>query len=436
MLRHAERASRRSDKLPTEWTSDAKGEFTFHAPDDAVLEATLGTKRGIALVDRNVAVSKHLDLKLADLPPRDLAIAGRVTDASGSPMPDVLVRALSPTDAAQRRRRARSRCRVRDVRSTDGSVRSSRASDQGKYQVEANADDYAPAVALYSGGERNASLVLDGGALLAGTVATTDHTPVPSFTLLVFKKDGASRDLVTSRAVIDPTGRFAVHAHAGEYELIASAAGWASSQPVNASPGDAIELVVTQGAVLRGTSGVRGLPINQRAPVRARHRRGARRRREHVTRERGNRDESRRDVRARRHSAGPAVGHDRRRRLQPQDRVHRPRARRRLARAGDDRAHADHTRRAPQDRAGRPRRAPRRRRRLAARPAGVPRRRRQGLRHRRERSHRQRRRRDDQGARRRRRGRSASAAPKARPSRSACNTARMRSRTSRACAGS
>lgn len=39
------------DRLETEWTSDRDGRFTFHAADDAVLEAARGTTRGWARLD-------------------------------------------------------------------------------------------------------------------------------------------------------------------------------------------------------------------------------------------------------------------------------------------------------------------------------------------------------------------------------------------------
>ena len=42
------------EQITTEWTTDAKGEFVFHAPDDSVLAATKGSKRGWGVLDGNV----------------------------------------------------------------------------------------------------------------------------------------------------------------------------------------------------------------------------------------------------------------------------------------------------------------------------------------------------------------------------------------------
>ncbi|MEO8554600.1 MAG: sigma-70 family RNA polymerase sigma factor, partial [Kofleriaceae bacterium] len=45
------------DKLATEWTSGTDGTFTFHAADEAVLEATKGTRRGWARLGGDIALT-------------------------------------------------------------------------------------------------------------------------------------------------------------------------------------------------------------------------------------------------------------------------------------------------------------------------------------------------------------------------------------------
>src|SRR5262249_37217844 len=83
------------DKLETEWTSDRDGPFTFHAADDAVLEAAHGAARG--RLDGNAAITHQLTIALGDAPPRDATITGHTVDSAGAALGDVLVRASPAT---------------------------------------------------------------------------------------------------------------------------------------------------------------------------------------------------------------------------------------------------------------------------------------------------------------------------------------------------
>nr|HEX4317843.1 sigma-70 family RNA polymerase sigma factor [Kofleriaceae bacterium] len=243
------------DKLQTEWTTDGSGSFVFHAADDAVLEATRGAQRGRARLDGNVAVSHRMTIKLGDLAPRDQAITGVVVDGSGAPVADALVRGLPDDDESGRYggSTVQARASVFAQSGADGTF-ALPGVDRGNYLVTATTDDFAPdTVVPAKGGAKNVRIVLDAGAELAGTVTTSDHQIVPTFSLLVFRKLGAGRGLVLARTVVDANGRFSVRVRPGDYELIASAAGWAPSQPTTAHPGDAIALVVTPGATLHGT---------------------------------------------------------------------------------------------------------------------------------------------------------------------------------------
>ncbi|HET9622051.1 MAG TPA: carboxypeptidase regulatory-like domain-containing protein, partial [Kofleriaceae bacterium] len=75
----------------------------------------------------------------------------------------------------------------------------------------------------------------------------------PSFTLLVFRRVGLVRELVVARSIIDPRGAFAVQVTQGDYELIASAAGWAPSPATHATAGTTdLQLALGHGATLRG----------------------------------------------------------------------------------------------------------------------------------------------------------------------------------------
>jgi RNA polymerase sigma factor (sigma-70 family) len=239
------------DKLPTEWTTDANGEFTFHASDNAVLEATRGARRGTARLDGNVAVSHRMVIELSDRAPRDATIAGVVVDASGAPIADAIVRA--DPDDGPRLAGVAVRATAFATSGADGSFAIANV-DRGAYTVSAAADGFAPGDDMPAiAPARAVRLVLDAGAQLTGTVVTTDRAAVPSFTLLVFRKVGAGRELVVSRSIVDAGGAFAVRVEPGDYELTASATGWAPSALVPGHPGQPAELVVTPGATLSGT---------------------------------------------------------------------------------------------------------------------------------------------------------------------------------------
>src|SRR5690242_19183475 len=68
------------------WTSDDRGEFSFTAPDYAMLEAShpkLG--RGRAVLDQGAQAAHAITLKLGDLPPPATGpIAGVVVDERGA----------------------------------------------------------------------------------------------------------------------------------------------------------------------------------------------------------------------------------------------------------------------------------------------------------------------------------------------------------------
>lgn len=241
------------DRLATTWTTDRAGAFTFHAADDAVLEASAGGARGWGRLDGGVAITKHFVITLGDAPARDLTITGRVVDGAGHPLPDVLVRAMPaapPGDPADPTVRAPAFATT----GADGAFTLAEL-DRGRYDVTAADEDgdRAPAAARgVTGGARDLTLTMEDGAALAGTVASSDGAPIPSFTLLVLRRDGALRELVAARSIVDGGGRFALHVAAGDYEVIASAAGWAPSSPTAVTAPGHAAITLTAGATLRG----------------------------------------------------------------------------------------------------------------------------------------------------------------------------------------
>jgi len=238
------------DKPQTEWTTDRDGHFTFHAADDAVLEAVRGNARGWARLDGNVAITRRLTITLGDAPARDQTITGHALDASGAPIADVLVRAtpsgVNPVNPG-------TRSTAFATTGPDGAFTLGEL-DRDAYDLAAEAEDHAPASAEHiTGGTRDVTLTLDAGLPLAGLVVDGNGEPAPAYTLLVFRRDGAARQLVVARSIVEPRGRFAVRLPRGAYELLAAATGWAPSAPTPASAGATdIRLTLSTGATLRG----------------------------------------------------------------------------------------------------------------------------------------------------------------------------------------
>lgn len=241
---------------PTTWTSDRDGHFVFHAPDDAVLEAVAGKQRGRARLDTATQLTHQLTIAIGDRAAAEATIAGRVVDAQGAPMVDVLVRAQPVADpggggAAIAAEAPLARAVAFVSTDADGGF-VLRNLDAGRYDLATSADRYAPVVArAVPSGTTGVQLVLTEGSVLAGTV-TGGGDPIPAFTLLVFASHGASRELVTARSVIEPGGHWRVQVPDGDYVVLATASGWAPSAPTAATPGEPVTLTMTRGSVVRG----------------------------------------------------------------------------------------------------------------------------------------------------------------------------------------
>jgi RNA polymerase sigma factor (sigma-70 family) len=246
------------DKLQTEWISDRDGRFTFHAADDAVLEAVRGKARGWARLDGTVANTKKMTIAIGNVPARDATIEGRAVDAAGAAIADVLVRAEPAGPDPNTRATAFA------TTGPDGAFTLANL-DREAYDLAAHAEGHAPAeLANVAGGTRGVTLTLDQGLPLAGEVVDGTGAPAPAYTLLVYRREGAARELVLARSIVEPRGRFAVRVPAGEYELLASATGWAPSAPTVAAAGATdVELALSAGAILRGivVSSHGGAPI-------------------------------------------------------------------------------------------------------------------------------------------------------------------------------
>jgi Carboxypeptidase regulatory-like domain/PDZ domain len=234
------------ENLAAEWKTGSDGHFTFQAADDFVLEASHGTTRGWAHVDRNVKILKTLTIQLGHSPPNDATITGRVHDPSGAPIADAMVRAAPSIRFGN----------VGTVFATTGPDGTFRLAgvDRASYDLIAEATEHVRAVrSNILGGSRDIELTLDAGLPLAGQVVDSRGAPVPVFTLLVRRRAGAARPVVATQSLIDPQGRFAVRVPQGDYELLASAQAWARSTPVEAAAGTTdVRVVLGSGATLRG----------------------------------------------------------------------------------------------------------------------------------------------------------------------------------------
>lgn len=239
------------EKLVTEFTTDSKGLFTFNAQDFTVFEAVKGTKRGWASVDGNVQTTKQMTIKLGDAAARDATIRGKTVDAAGNPVAEVLVHAVpsGPPKAPDDHTRSAAFA----LSGPDGTY-VLEGLDKGSYVLVTQADEYAPAEkGPVPGGSHDVTITLDGGKTITGHVESSSGEAIPAFTILVVKRQGLIRIGVVDRTFMDPRGQFSVRVPAGDYELLASAAGWAPSDPTPASAGAKdVTVTVVGGATLRG----------------------------------------------------------------------------------------------------------------------------------------------------------------------------------------
>ncbi|HUS32187.1 MAG TPA: sigma-70 family RNA polymerase sigma factor [Kofleriaceae bacterium] len=251
------------EKVVNEWTTDKQGQFVFHAQDETVFEATKGNLRGWAVLDGNAQTTHKLTIKIGNAPARDATIRGKVVDGSGAPVPDVLVTAV-PEDSPATAQRDAPRSVMFATSGNDGAF-VLEGLDRKTYTLIGEDEDHAQArLDKIAGGTQNVTITLDAGLPLAGTVRNADDQPVPAYTLLVTRREGLVREIVTTRSVIDPRGKFDVRVPKGSYELIASADGWATSTPLAVAAGTTdATLKLSAGATLVGVvvDGATGKPL-------------------------------------------------------------------------------------------------------------------------------------------------------------------------------
>jgi hypothetical protein len=202
-----------------------------------------------------------MTIHVASEPARDSTITGVVVDDHDQPLADVLVRAqplLGGLDAAaaytaepaagafRRNGAGPPRATTFATSGADGRFALDHL-DRHMYVVEGELEGRASSRLRVAGATANVKLVL--GAA-------------------VYRRDGAARRGEIARSIVDPLGHFDVRVAAGDFDLVATAAGWAPSSPLHVAVGDAgasaLEIVVRAGVTVRGT--VRNAATGQPVP--------------------------------------------------------------------------------------------------------------------------------------------------------------------------
>lgn len=247
--------------LGDRFTSDARGEFTFHAPDDALLEARHPAYGpGRARLDGPAAVSHRLTIKLAPRGPRDAqlgaaGITGRVIDSRGAPVPGALVRAEHQEEGDHPLGEAPA--------GVDGRFALT-GLDAGMHLVRAVCSGCAAARAQAMTGS-DVTLTVGAAGSIAGRVVDEGGRPVPSFIVLVYRVRGVEEHVVDEATVVDAEGFFEITGlEPGEYRAQAAAQGHAAStlRPARAvgpgEPREELVLELTRGGTVTGKVVERG----------------------------------------------------------------------------------------------------------------------------------------------------------------------------------
>jgi hypothetical protein len=250
------------------FTSDARGEFRFAAPEGAVLEASKdGFLPGRAEVDWIAAAAGEVRVVLGPahrpLGARE-AIAGRVVARGGPPVPGALV------TAEPERRFGGGPPIAQAVAGPDGRFELAELGP-GRYRLTARADGRAPgSLSRVRPGSKDVVIELAPGGRLRGCVRDAGGAPVAPFTLVVQVRRGALElDPQRSVSIIDPSGCFALDDLApGPAVVVAVAPGLAPSEPVDVEvPADGgegvVDLVLRAGGRVHGvvTDEATGAPI-------------------------------------------------------------------------------------------------------------------------------------------------------------------------------
>ena len=249
--------------LVERFTSDARGEFRFVAPERSVLEARHpGFEPGTAAVDFSVRASRRLTLTLvprgAGQPERDLSIAGRVEDPRGSPAEGALVVAqLQRGDDPARQATS----------AVDGTFSIAGLADGG-YRLTATRPGSAPAALRgVRAGDADVVLRLREGGRLSGRVRDRrTGEPVAPFTVAVRGRSRERRSPLRTLAVVDAAGRYEMDGLApGPAAVVVAAPGHAPSTEVEVTIPDPGEPPATADFELASGGRIHGLVRDARS---------------------------------------------------------------------------------------------------------------------------------------------------------------------------
>jgi hypothetical protein len=254
---HASRASR--------FTTDARGEFRFAAPDDTILEARHPSHGvGRAAVDFSVQVSRRLSITLHPEKGAEAtgSISGRVLDPKGAPLEGALVRATeSSVSAADEPPNSPPRAAtwllptILDATDDEGRF-VLEGIDAASYDVVASHPGFGPATARgVAPGAADLTLRLAGGARLQGVVRDqASGSPVAAFTVVVARRLGPlEREAGAQIAVFDAQGHYEVEGLSpGDYAVMVAAHGYAPSPAATLAVPDPPSDVENNFSLVRG----------------------------------------------------------------------------------------------------------------------------------------------------------------------------------------
>jgi hypothetical protein len=234
--------------IATTFTSNKSGEFTFNAPDFAMLFAEHPDHgEGYAPVDQDVQVTHTLTIEL-NRERRDrtqAVIRGLVVGEDARPLQDVTVSAGS----------ARKQSATTDANG-HFDLEVPRA---GNHHVSLRREGYAELNTPIQANVPRVTVAMSKSGRVRGRVVRAEGgAVVPSFQVAVFaKRDGMQQPLLATATIFDAEGEFEVAGiAAGPVEIVASAYGLARSAPVAAEATQepsAITITLPAGGSLTGT---------------------------------------------------------------------------------------------------------------------------------------------------------------------------------------
>ena len=245
-------------------TSDARGEFRFHAPEGATVEARHPAHASArAEVTPSVALARRLVLKLGKREgPASAttgeALAGRVVERGGAAVPGARVSVASAASAWPRT--YGDALGHEAVTNAEGRF-AVEGLEPGTYDVTARLMGLAPGeLRDVAAGRKDLVLELSPGTKLVGTVRdTANGKPVPSFSLGVSTRRGPlQRVPFTQLSFIDAQGRYELAGvPPGSYVVQVAAHGYAPSEtnvevPEGAPGPVTADFSLTRGAKLAG----------------------------------------------------------------------------------------------------------------------------------------------------------------------------------------